>query len=218
MQTIGIAALVLVFFAQWILSVVLGLRATKRKNYSPNWMWLALHPLGGWLVFIVLKFLPGMKDCPHCRERTQASARNCPACGKAFPPETIPEKRPFRVKPGQVAAGIAAALAIMLIGTFSLIEYLFVSSDMYKEAMARAARSGAVSEAIGLPLTGAGFIAGSLHGSGGASGSGDLNIPVRGSRGSGRLYVEAEMHAGQWTLRLLTFEAGATKKRYDLLR
>jgi hypothetical protein len=40
----------------WILPIVLGIRAARRKGISPHWMWFGVHPLGGWLAFLILRF------------------------------------------------------------------------------------------------------------------------------------------------------------------
>ncbi len=45
-------------FLDWMLPIVLGLQAAKRKGYSPAWMLFGIHPGAGWIAFVVLAFLP----------------------------------------------------------------------------------------------------------------------------------------------------------------
>jgi hypothetical protein len=40
----------------WILPIVLGVRAARRKGVSPHWMWFGVHPLGAWIAFLIIRF------------------------------------------------------------------------------------------------------------------------------------------------------------------
>ena len=40
----------------WILPIVLGVRAARAKGVSPHWMWFGVHPMGGWIAFLIIRF------------------------------------------------------------------------------------------------------------------------------------------------------------------
>lgn len=74
----------LLFLAVWIAPIPLGIRAAKRNHRSPHWMWFGLHPITGWIAFLILRSLPPMKECPKCGENSKAHARVCPYCLTPF--------------------------------------------------------------------------------------------------------------------------------------
>ena len=47
----------------WVVPIMLGVRAAKRKNYSPLWMLFGIHPLFGWVACIVAV---NYRICPFC--------------------------------------------------------------------------------------------------------------------------------------------------------
>jgi len=51
-------ALILALLCVWLLPIVPGIRAARRKGRSPHWMWFAVHPLGGWITWLVLSLVP----------------------------------------------------------------------------------------------------------------------------------------------------------------
>ena len=91
------------------------------------------------------------------------------------------------------------------------------SSDVYKEALARAKASPAVAEALGTPIKAGYFISGNIKVSG-PSGDADLSIPISGPRGKGTIYVEARKSAGEWSFSLLEVKIAGTQERIDLLQ
>jgi len=32
----------------WVLPIVLGVKAARKNNRSPHWMWFGVHPFGAW--------------------------------------------------------------------------------------------------------------------------------------------------------------------------
>ena len=50
-----------------IVPVVLGIKAAKRKGVSPHWMWFGVHPLGGWIAYLVIRSRPDRKPAPMPR-------------------------------------------------------------------------------------------------------------------------------------------------------
>lgn len=79
----------LLFLTAWIAPIPLGLRAAKRNHRSPHWMWFGLHPITGWIAFLILRYLPPMKACAKCGENAKAHARVCPYCLTPFNPAEL---------------------------------------------------------------------------------------------------------------------------------
>ncbi len=70
-----------------IIPVVLGIKAAKRKGVSPHWMWFGLHPLGGWIAYLVIRSRPDRVPAPL--PRTGHVDRIVPAERPAGPAEPI---------------------------------------------------------------------------------------------------------------------------------
>jgi hypothetical protein len=49
---------VIVVLALTVTPVILGIKAAKRKGISPHWMWFGLHPLGGWIAYLIIRSRP----------------------------------------------------------------------------------------------------------------------------------------------------------------
>ena len=77
---------VLIFFGGWAALIVFGVKAAKKKNRSPHWMWFGVHPLGALIVFIVIMCLEPLKLCPQCARPSPPGARLCPFCAYSFVP------------------------------------------------------------------------------------------------------------------------------------
>jgi hypothetical protein len=109
----------------------------------------------------------------------------------------------------------------VIVGFCALIVYfvfgLMKSSDVYKEALARAKANPAVVRALGVPIEEGLFVSGSIQVSG-PSGNADLAIPLSGPRGKGKVFLEARKSAGRWSFSKLLVEVDETKERIDLLR
>ena len=71
------------------------------------------------------------------------------------------------------------------------------STDVYKDALARAKSHPAVIEALGSPVT-EGFLVSGNTNVNGASGETNLAIPISGPRGKGTIYMSANKSLGQW--------------------
>ena len=83
---IGFLILGAIITAFWVLPIMLGVRCAKRKNYSPAWMCFGIHPLGGWIAFIVLSCLPARIQCPNCGGFVQVNFKICPYCRAGINP------------------------------------------------------------------------------------------------------------------------------------
>ncbi len=64
----------------WVLPIVLGIWAAKRKNFSPHWMWFGIHPMMGWMACIFFLCATPRVRCPNCGGFPWAYFRICPYC------------------------------------------------------------------------------------------------------------------------------------------
>lgn len=90
------------------------------------------------------------------------------------------------------------------------------SSDVYKDAFARARAHPAVTEALGSPIREGFLVSGNTNVTG-ASGEANLSIPIAGPKGNGTIYVAARKSLGQWNYSGLVVEIANTHQRIDLL-
>jgi hypothetical protein len=109
-------------------------------------------------------------------------------------------------------------LFVVLVGSIVLIVFSAVkSSDVYKDALARAKTHPAVIEALGSPVTEGLLLSGNTNVNG-ASGEANLSIPVSGPKGKGTIYVAATKSLGRWNYSGLVLEIERTHQRIDLLQ
>ncbi|MGE5212761.1 MAG: cytochrome c oxidase assembly factor Coa1 family protein [Nitrospirota bacterium] len=110
-----------------------------------------------------------------------------------------------------------ALLFLAFVGSILLIVFSAMkSTDVYKEALARAKENPAVIEALGLPIKD-GFLMSGNTNVNGASGESNLAIPISGPKGKGTIYVSANKSLGQWNYSGLVVELRQTHERIDLL-
>ncbi len=111
-----------------------------------------------------------------------------------------------------------AVLFIVFVGSVVLIVFSAVkSTDVYKDALARAKAHPAVVEVLGSPVTEGFLISGNTNVNG-ASGEANLSIPIAGPKGKGTIYVAARKSLGQWNYSGLVFEIAKTHQRINLLQ
>ena len=91
------------------------------------------------------------------------------------------------------------------------------STDVYKDALARAKADPAVIEALGSPVKDGLLVSGNTNVNG-ASGESNLAIPISGPKGKETIYVSAKKSLGQWKYSGLVVELGQTHERIDLLQ
>jgi hypothetical protein len=103
-----------------------------------------------------------------------------------------------------------ASIALILFGAMK-------STDIYKDALARAIANSAVIEALGSPIT-EGFLVSGNTNVNGASGEANLSIPISGPKGKGTIYVAANKSLGRWNYTGLIVEIAKTHQRIDLLQ
>ena len=90
------------------------------------------------------------------------------------------------------------------------------STDVYKDAMARAKANPAVIEALGSPIKEGMFASGNTNVNG-ASGESNLSIPISGPKGKGTIYLSAKKSVGRWEYSNLVVEIQSTGERINLL-
>ncbi len=103
-----------------------------------------------------------------------------------------------------------------IVGIVLLVFGAMKSSDVYKDALAKAKTEPAVTEALGSPIKDGFFVSGNTNVSGG-SGEANLAIPISGPKDKATLYVVAKRSVGFWSYSSLVVEVKRTKQRIDLL-
>ncbi len=77
-------------FLFWVLPIWLGLRWAKIKGVSKLWMLFGIHPVTGWIAFLVLKYgIEPRKKCRKCKESIIINAQICRYCGNEMTEEEI---------------------------------------------------------------------------------------------------------------------------------
>jgi formylmethanofuran dehydrogenase subunit D len=111
-----------------------------------------------------------------------------------------------------------AVLFFAFVGSILVIVFSAMkSTDVYKEALARAKMDPAVIEALGSPIKDGFLVSGNTNVNG-ASGESNLAIPISGPNGKGTIYVSATKSLGQWNYSGLVVEVAETHERIDLLQ
>ena len=101
----------------------------------------------------------------------------------------------------------------VLVIVFSAIK----STDVYKEALARAKADPAVIEALGSPIKDGFLVSGNTNVNG-ASGESNLAIPISGPKAKGTIYLSVTKSLGQWNYSGLVVEVRQTHQRIDVLQ
>jgi Cytochrome oxidase complex assembly protein 1 len=108
-------------------------------------------------------------------------------------------------------------LFLALVGSIALIVFSAMkSTNVYKDALARAKANSAVIEALGQPIK-EGFLVSGNTNVNGASGEANLSIPISGPKGKGTIYVKANKSLGRWNYSGLVVEIARTHQRINLL-
>ena len=110
---------------------------------------------------------------------------------------------------------------ILLIAVFgavvmTVVTTSFRSSDVYKQALAKAGESLQVREQIGEPIQAAWLISGDLH-LNGSTGNANLSIPISGPRGRGLIRAVASKSGGVWRFSFLQVSVAGQGVCIDLL-
>ncbi len=116
----------------------------------------------------------------------------------------------------KLLAAIFLCGAIFVVGIFTLIIGAMRSSDVAKEAIARAQSSQLVTQRLGAPISEGWLVSGSINVSPGA-GDADLSLPISGPKGKGTVYVRAQKTAGTWEYVMMVATTEGSNDRIDLL-
>jgi hypothetical protein len=119
-----------------------------------------------------------------------------------------------------VPLGCFTMVLVLLIFVGSILVIVFSamkSTDVYKDALARAKTDPAVIEALGSPIKD-GFLMSGNTNVNGAAGESNLSIPISGPKGKGTIYVSAQKSLGKWMYSGLVVELAQTHQRIDLLK
>jgi Fungal protein of unknown function (DUF1783). len=109
-------------------------------------------------------------------------------------------------------------LFVAFVGSVAVIVFSAMkSTDVYKDALARATAHPSVIEVLGSPIK-EGFLVSGNTNVNGASGEANLSIPISGPKGKGTIYVAANKSLGRWNYSGLIVEIEKTHQRIDLLR
>ena len=111
-----------------------------------------------------------------------------------------------------------ALMFLLFVGSILVIVFSAMkSTDVYREALARAKSDPALIEALGSPIKD-GFLFSGNTNVNGASGESNLSIPISGPKGKATVYVSAKKLLGRWNYSGLVVEIGRTHQRIDLLQ
>jgi len=117
-----------------------------------------------------------------------------------------------------VVVGLFALLPLLCCGGFfGTVIFGLRGSAATQVALAKARTDPAVTNALGTPIKEGYFVSGSAS-EGGDSGHADLQIPISGPKGSGTLYVVADLHDGEWVCKKLHVIVSGTGEQIDLLK
>ena len=80
----SLIGLFLVAVLFWVVPITVGIKQARKKNRSPHWMWFGIHPVGGYIMMIVLLSLGPLKLCRTCGQKSKDFARVCAYCQTSF--------------------------------------------------------------------------------------------------------------------------------------
>ena len=74
----------------WVIPIKYGLKWAKIKKVSKLWMLFGIHPMMGWIAYLVLRYgVEPRKICNHCQEPIKLKAKVCRYCGHQMTQEEI---------------------------------------------------------------------------------------------------------------------------------
>lgn len=118
-----------------------------------------------------------------------------------------------------LGGGCFVLILIVALGIGSLIfgvSKMFTSSTPYKYAMEQATSNQDVIDLIGSPIETDGIMQGNINLSG-DDGEADFKIPIKGSKGKGRIVVVATKDYGKWTYEKLYVQIKDSEEQINLL-
>jgi hypothetical protein len=114
---------------------------------------------------------------------------------------------------------ISLSLLALVAGFFALIFFavfnMLKTSEPAKDALAKALANRQVQSELGAPIQEGLIVSGNISTTG-ASGRANLDIPISGPKGKGRIYVEGSKSGGTWTYSTLEVAIDGKPNRIDL--
>ncbi|TDO72971.1 cytochrome oxidase complex assembly protein 1 [Flavobacterium chryseum] len=104
---------------------------------------------------------------------------------------------------------------LFIAGIFFGVTSMIKESDAYKGALTEVQNNKEVKEKLGSPIQGDGMVSGSINTSNN-TGDCDLQIPIKGPKGKGTLFVVA-VKRGKWKYSELSVYVDGTEDEIDLL-
>jgi len=112
--------------------------------------------------------------------------------------------------------GLLALFGLFIAGIFFGVTSMMKESDAYKGAMIEVQQNKIIIEKLGSPIESDGMTSGSIN-INGEKGNCDIQIPIKGPKGTGVLFVVAEKRIN-WKYSEITVYIEATKEEIDLLK
>jgi hypothetical protein len=125
-----------------------------------------------------------------------------------WPSASGPPPRLSRVGRAYVVLALIASFAAFSSSLMFDVESSFRNSPIYALALGQAQNSPCVGSFLGAPLTPEWAIEGNMT-EGSVDGSADLEIPLHGPKGKGKLAVQAKKQKGVWEINSLILERGS---------
>ena len=107
-------------------------------------------------------------------------------------------------------------LGLFIAGVFFGVTSMMKESDVYKEVMTEVQHNKLIIEKLGSPIEESGMTYGNISLSNDI-GNCDLQIPIKGSKGEGTIFVTAQKR-GTWKYSVKSVYIVATKEEIDLLK
>ena len=83
-----IAITMISFF--WFLPIWYGIKWAKIKGVSTLWMLFGIHPMMGWIAYLVLRYgIDPRKQCDKCKESIKIEAQICRYCRNQMGEEDV---------------------------------------------------------------------------------------------------------------------------------
>ncbi|QOG01897.1 cytochrome c oxidase assembly factor Coa1 family protein [Flavobacterium sp. MDT1-60] len=111
--------------------------------------------------------------------------------------------------------GLLVLFGLFIAGIFFGVTSMMKDSDAYKGAMTIAQHDKLVNDRLGTPIESDGMVSGNIS-INNDTGNCDLQIPIKGSKGKGTVFVVAEKK-GKWEYSELSVYINATEEQIDLL-
>lgn len=130
------------------------------------------------------------------------------------PPPPQPNNSRSILKPVLISIG---GIALFIVALVVLVFWFLGNSDVEKMAIQRAQVSPECIERLGNPIKKGLFTTGSIQVTG-PSGHAELEVPIRGPKSKGQIYLIANKKAGRWQFETLEVAIDGSENRIDLLK